>query len=159
MPALTAKNPDFEAAVRDSFNRQPFMATVGAWISNLAPGNCEVSIKREEGLTQQHGFFHGGLVAAIADSAAGYASYSLYPAKSTVLTVDYDVKFLNPARGVLLKAKAEVIKPGKTLYVCRADVYAEEGEESIHCLTGLFTMMCLLGRSDEINLGRTKVST
>lgn len=159
MGALAAKNPDFENAVRDSFHRQPFMETVGAEMCHLAPGICEISLAREPGLTQQHGFFHGGLVAAIADSAAGYAAYSLYPENSTVLTVDYNVKFLQPALGELIIARAEVIKPGKTLYVCKADVHVSADGNKTHCLTGLFTMMCLLGKQDKENLGREKAST
>ncbi|MCR9215226.1 MAG: PaaI family thioesterase [Proteobacteria bacterium] len=159
MGVLTAKNPDYDSAVRDSFSRQPFMETVGADLTHLEPGICEISLAKEPGLTQQHGFFHGGLVAAIADSAAGYAAFSLYPANSTVLTVDYNVKFLQPAQGFQITARAEVIKPGKTLFVCKADVYAEEAGDKTHCLTGLFTMMCLLGKQDKANLGREKAST
>jgi uncharacterized protein (TIGR00369 family) len=158
MGVLTAKNPDYDSAVRDSFSRQPFMETVGAELIHLAPGICEISLAKEPGLTQQHGFFHGGLVAAIADSAAGYAAFSLYPEDSTVLTVDYNVKFLQPAQGNQIIAKAEVIKTGKTLYVCKADVYTAAGDKT-HCLTGLFTMMCLLGKQDKANLGREKAST
>ena len=153
------KNPDFDSVVRDSFSRQPFMAEMGAVIETLGPGICELGLAMRPGLTQQHGFFHGGLVAAIADSAAGYASYSLYPADSTVLTVDYSVNFLTPARGSRLRARAEVLKTGKTLFVCRADAYAEEEGRSSHCLTGMFTMMCLMGKSDQLNLGRNALST
>ncbi|TNE39052.1 MAG: PaaI family thioesterase [Alphaproteobacteria bacterium] len=147
-------NPDFDAVVRDSFARQPFMSEVGARIALLEPGICEIHVDMRKGLTQQHGFFHGGLVTAITDSAAGYASYSLYPENSTVLTVDLNVKFLKPAQGSLLRARAEVVKTGKTLYISRADAFAEEGEASNHCLTGLFSMMCLPGKPDHINFGR-----
>lgn len=152
--ALLAKNPAFDDVVRDSFDRQPFMKTVGASISELVPGACEIQLERDESLTQQHGFFHGGLVAAIADSAAGYAAYSLFPEDSTVLTVDYDARFLRPADGNLIKARAEVIKPGKTLYVCKADVTVEKDGKWSHCLTGLFTMMCLIGKADTVDLGQ-----
>ena len=159
MTVFQARNPDFDSVVRDSFSRQPFMREMGVRIKELSPGICELHVDMREGLTQQHGFFHGGLVAALADSAAGYASYSLYPANSTVLTVDYSVNFLRPAQGKLLRARAEVIKSGKTLYVCRADAYTEEDGQSKHCLTGLFTMMCLMGKSDQVNFGREAVST
>ncbi|MEX1036448.1 MAG: PaaI family thioesterase [Sneathiella sp.] len=153
------KNPDYDSIVRDSFSRQPFMAEMGATIQSLEPGVCELALTMRPGLTQQHGFFHGGLVAAIADSAAGYASYSLYPANSTVLTVDYSVNFLKPAQGEILRARAEVLKTGKTLFVCRADAYTEEGGRSNHCLTGMFTMMCLMGKPDQVNFGRETLST
>lgn len=155
MSAMLARNPDYDSIVRDSFDRQPFMKTVGAWISALAPGVCEISVKQSEGLTQQHGFFHGGLVAALADSAAGYAAFTLFPEDSTVLTTDYNVKFLRPAQGALLVARAEVIKPGKTLYVCKGDAFVGDEQQKEHCLTGLFTMMCLMGKTDSENLGRT----
>lgn len=161
MTIAQALNPEYDKVVTDSFARQPFMQTIGAKIIALEPGICEVSLDKHESLTQQHGFIHGGLVAAVADSAAGYAAYSLFPADSTVLTVDYDVKFLRPANGTKLRVRAEVIKPGRSLYVVKADAYVEDGETMHHCLTGLFTMMCLNGKPDAQNLGREphKMST
>ncbi len=148
------QNPDYDAAVRDSLSRQPFIDTVGAAVHELKPGYCELTMQRRHDFTQQHGFFHGGIVASLLDSAAGYAAYSLYPKDSTVLTVEYKVNFLKPAMGDRLFASARVIKPGKTLYICQADAYVETGDERSHCLTGVFTMMCLMGKPDAINLGR-----
>lgn len=153
------RNPDYDHVVRDSFARQPYMADIGAWIDLLEPGLCELALERRPGLTQQHGFFHGGLVSALTDSAAGYACYSLYPPDSTVLTTEFKVNFLNPAQGSRLRARAQVVKAGKTLFVCQADAYAEDSGERRHCLTGLFTMMCLTGKSDQVNFGRDVVST
>lgn len=153
------RNPNYESVVRDSFSRQPYMTDIGARIDLVKPGICELSLEKRSGLTQQHGFFHGGLVSALADSAAGYACYSLYPPNSTVLTTEFKVNFLNPAQGSRLKARARVVKTGKTLFVCQADAYAEDADRVSHCLTGLFTMMCLVGKSDELNLGREGVST
>jgi uncharacterized protein (TIGR00369 family) len=155
MTIAQAQNPNYDKVVADSFTRQPFMRTIGAEISALEPGICEVSLNKDDSLTQQHGFIHGGLVAAVADSAAGYAAYSLFPADSTVLTVDYNVKFLRPANGTILRARAEVIKPGRSLYVVKADAYVvDETGTECHCLTGLFTMTCLVGKPDAKNLGR-----
>lgn len=148
------KNADYDTVVRDSFARQSFMKEIGARIELLEPGICEIVVDWREGLTQQHGFFHGGLIATIADGAAGYASFSLFPENSTVLTVDFNVKFLNPAQGSSLRARAEVMKTGRTLTISRTDVYAEDEGRSSHCLTGLFSMMCLMGKSDQVNLGR-----
>ncbi|USG60221.1 PaaI family thioesterase [Sneathiella marina] len=161
MTIAQAQNPEFDKVVVDSFSRQPFMHTIGATLSTLEPGICEVSVDRDESLTQQHGFFHGGLVAAVADSAAGYAAFSLFPVDSTVLTVDYNVKFLRPANGSTIRACAEVVKPGRTLYVVKADVFVKDAGAERHCLTGLFTMMCLMGKPDAQNLGREphKMST
>ncbi|MEP3244734.1 MAG: PaaI family thioesterase [Sneathiella sp.] len=154
MVAFQAKNPDFEQVVRDSFSRQPFMALIGAELGAIKPGLCEITVERQHGLTQQHGFFHGGLVSSLADSAAGYAAFSLYPPDSTVLTVDFKVNFLNPSEGERLRATSEVIRAGQKIYHLKADVFAEKDGIQVHCLTGIFTMMCLLGKSDAPNLGR-----
>jgi uncharacterized protein (TIGR00369 family) len=154
MSVLQVQNPDYEHVVADSFARQSFIQTIGASISALEPGVCEVSLQRNESLTQQHGFLHGGLVAAVADSAAGYAAFSLFPVDSTVLTVDYNVKFLRPANGARLRARAEVVKPGSSLYVVKAEAYVQGDGVEKHCLTGLFTLMCMFGKSDAQNLGQ-----
>lgn len=161
MAIAQAQNPQFDKVVADSFARQPFMQTIDAKLSALAAGICEVSLGKQKSLTQQHGFFHGGLIAAVADTAAGYAAYSLFPADSTVLTVDYNVKFLRPANGSKLRSRAEVVKPGKSIYVVKADVYVEDAGTERHCLTGLFSMMCLMETPDAENLGseRHKMST
>ena len=153
------RNPNYDSAVRDSFSRQPYMADIGARIDLIDPGVCEMSLGLRPGLTQQHGFFHGGLVAALADSAAGYACYSLFPENSTILTTEFKVNFLNPSQGARLRARGRVLKTGKTLFVCQADVYSDGDSGEKHCLTGLFTMMCLMGKSDALNLGREVVST
>ncbi|WP_025899862.1 PaaI family thioesterase [Sneathiella glossodoripedis] len=150
MEKFQAKNPDFEAVVRDSFARQPFMAHVNAEMTALAPGVCELKTVRMTELTQQHGFFHGGLVVSLADSAAGYAAYSLFPPSSTVLTVDLKTNFLNPANGQMLKAVGTVISEGDKLYHVKAEAFSiDNGKEKL-CLTGLFTMMCLQGKSDGV---------
>jgi uncharacterized protein (TIGR00369 family) len=150
MVGFVAANTNFDEVVRDSFARQPFMALVGAKMTALKPGYCELTAGRAPELTQQHGFFHGGLVVSVADSAAGYAAYSLFPENSTVLTVDLKTSFLNPASGDQLIAVAEVVGNSGQLYHLKADVFTFVDDKKIHCLTGLFTMMCLIGRSDAI---------
>jgi len=157
MTDLKPKNPDFDAVVRNSFGRQSFMDFIGADLTQLSAGSCDISVPHQAGLTQQHGFFHGGLVSALADSAAGYAAFSLFPANSTVLTVDFKVNFLNPSEGKLLIAKAQVISMDRKICHVNGDVFAMKDGREIHCLTGIFTMMCLEGRSDSANLGRAKV--
>ncbi len=149
-----AQNPNYEAVVRDSFARQPFMDHVGARMTTIKPGICEISLDHNKALTQQHGFFHGGLVGSLIDSAAGYAAFSLYPEKSTVLTVDMKVNFLKPASGDLLIARAEVVRGDGKIYHLKGDAYCVSGESRTHCATGVFTMMCLLGMEDAPNLGR-----
>ncbi len=91
---LAPADPDFAARVRDSFGRQPFMEHIGARITALEPGFCEITVDHRRELTQQHGFVHGGVLASIADSAAGYAAFSLMPAEASVLTVEYKLNLL-----------------------------------------------------------------
>jgi len=159
MTDFQPQNSNFEQVVRDSFSRQPFMEFIGARLDVLKPGVCEIVVDRQRGLTQQHGFFHGGLVSSLADSAAGYAAYSLYPENSTVLTIDFKVNFLNPSDGERLRARSEVIRAGKKIYHLKGDVFAEKEGKTVHCLTGVFTMMCMLGKSDAPNLGRETAGT
>jgi uncharacterized protein (TIGR00369 family) len=148
-PAFEPVNPAFEARVRDSFARQPFMAHLGARITALAPGFCEITVDYRRELTQQHGFVHGGVLASIADSAAGYAAFSLMPADASVLTVEYKLNLLRPGRGAAMIARGRVLKPGRTLSVVQADVFARGsgGEEQV--VSSLQTLMCLAGRSDD----------
>ncbi|WP_298721366.1 PaaI family thioesterase [uncultured Ferrovibrio sp.] len=139
---------NFEARVRDSFNRQPAMHLIGARLSLVAPGHCEIELPRRTEITQQHGFVHGGVVGMIADSAAGYAAFSLFPADSTVLTVEYKLNLLAPADGERLVARSIVTKHGRTLTICAIDVFAHKAGKVTPCATGLATMMCLQGRPD-----------
>jgi uncharacterized protein (TIGR00369 family) len=99
-------------------------------------------------LTQQHGYFHAGVTAAIADSASGYAAYSLMPADSSVLTVEYKINLVAPAEGDALVARGRVLRSGKTLKICAADVFVVNGAEEILCATSLSTIMALAGRPD-----------
>ncbi|WP_417688850.1 PaaI family thioesterase [Roseibium sp.] len=145
---LTPKDPDWEARVRSSFARQPFMATLGARMTHLAPGAVDLEIELRDDLTQQHGYFHAGATSSIADSAAGYAALSLFPAGSGVLTSEYKINLLNPAKAPTLVARGRVIKPGRTLTIARGDVYGLEENGQVHVATGLFTLMCLEGLND-----------
>ncbi len=148
MPEFKPADAGFEARVRDSFNRQPAMQLIGATLTTVKPGLCEVEMPRKPEVTQQHGFVHGGIVGMIADSAAGYAAYSLFPADATVLTVEYKMNLMAPADGDRLVARAQVTRHGKTLTIVGFDVFAEKAGKMLHCATGLATMMCMLGRPD-----------
>jgi len=99
-------------------------------------------------LTQQKGFVHGGIIGMIADSACGYAAYSLMPADCSLVTVEYKINILAPAVGERLVARGEVMRPGRTLTVARAEVYAEKDGRSVHCASMQQTLMMLAGRSD-----------
>lgn len=147
-PAFAPADPAFEARVRDSFARQPFMTTLGASLGAVAPGRVEVVLPFQEAVTQQHGFFHGGSIGAIADTAGGYAAFTLFPAQSTVLTVEYKINIMAPGRGERLVAVGEVTRSGRTLTVARVDVYAEADGARTHCATATQTLICLMGRND-----------
>ena len=118
------KDPNFEARVRASFDGQAFMATCGAHISAIEPGTVTIEFPFRPDLTQQHGFIHAGVVAAVADSACGYAALTLMPADAAVLSVEFKINLLAPAAGERFRAVAKVIRAGRTLTVCNAEVHA-----------------------------------
>jgi uncharacterized protein (TIGR00369 family) len=122
------------------------MQAIGASLSRVVPGEVEIVLPFREDLTQQHGFLHAGIVSTIADSACGYAAYSLMPADAAVLTVEYKVNFLSPAQGDRMIARARVTKAGRTVTVCTCDVVSvEDGQERI-VATMLGTIMTVRGR-------------
>ncbi|HEY7608255.1 MAG TPA: PaaI family thioesterase [Alphaproteobacteria bacterium] len=151
--AFQPANPDFAARVRDSFGRQPFMDHIGARITDLAPGYCEITLAYRPELTQQHGFVHGGVLASIADSAAGYAAFCLMPAEASILTVEYKLNLLRPGQGEAMIARGRVLKPGRTLTVVQADVFArrngDRGSGEVQIVSSLQTLMCLYGKADD----------
>jgi uncharacterized protein (TIGR00369 family) len=126
-------NPSFADEVERSFARQPFMNLIGARLSLVEPGVIEITLPNRADLAQQRGYLHAGVVTTIADSACGYAAYSLMPAGSEVLSVEFKVNLLRPAEGASFVARAEVIKAGRTLTVVRADVFgvAENGAREL----------------------------
>jgi uncharacterized protein (TIGR00369 family) len=141
-------DPHYERRVRESFFRQGFMKHLGARLTELKPGMAELRASFREELTQQHGYFHAGVSGSLADVACGYAAYTLMPEDSSVLTVEYKINLMAPAQGEELIARAHVVRSGKTLKICTADVFARMGEKETHCATVLATIMCLAGKSD-----------
>jgi len=139
-------NPLFATEVRDSFARQTAMTTIGAELVSVVPGAVQISLPYRADLTQQNGYLHAGIVTTIADSACGYAAYTLMPPNSAVLSVEFKVNLLRPAKGEEFLAIAEVLKPGRTLTVVRADVFANPKSERVLVATMLGTMMCLISR-------------
>jgi uncharacterized protein (TIGR00369 family) len=125
---LNAPDPHFAARIRASFARQKAMALIGASLGMVEPGQVEIALPYRDDLTQQKGFIHGGIIGMIADSACGYSAYSLMPASASLVTVEYKINILAPARGALL-ARGHVIRPGRTLTVTRGEVYAEDGKQ------------------------------
>ena len=133
MPGFEPRNPAYAARVQASFDRQKVMALLGAKLIRLAPGECEIHLPFRPELTQQHGYFHGGIIGTIADSAGGYAAFTLMPAEAAVLTVEFKTNLLAPAKGDRFIFRAQVVKPGRTLTVCdaRAFVLGDGGKERL----------------------------
>lgn len=130
-----------EARVRASFARQGLMTHLGAELIEVGAGTCAISCRPRPELSQQHGYVHAGVVAAIADSAAGYAAMSLTPEGSEVLTVEFKLNLLAPAAGDLLIARGRVLRAGRTLTVCEAGVAASSEGEETQCAVALVTMI------------------
>lgn len=146
---FTASDRDFENRVRESFSRQNFMQYLHATLKIISPGFCEIHIPYDINLTQQHGFFHAGIVGTIADNAAGYAAYSLMEHDSSILSVEFKLNLLAPADGELLIGRSNVLKYGRTLTVCRSDVFiVKNGLEKI-CAASQLTMMELRNKPDK----------
>lgn len=145
----TPHNPDFEARVRTSFANQAAMSLIGARLTTVEPGRCVVELPVRDDLTQQHGFVHGGVLGMIADSAGGYAGFTLMPASASVLTVEYKINMLAPAAGELLIATGEVLKTGRSLSIVRADVIAVQGDRRTHVAAMQQTLMVMHGVADE----------
>ncbi len=141
-------DPDYERKVRDSFARQPFMDFIGAKLTKIMPGYCEIELDYREELTQQHGFFHAGIVGTIADNSCGYAAYSLMPVDSSVLTVEYKLNLISPAKGSSIISRGEVIKSGRTITVAKAEVVVVAENQKNTCASALITLMTLAGKAD-----------
>ncbi|MCH7738296.1 MAG: PaaI family thioesterase [Chloroflexi bacterium] len=124
------------------------MQTLGAVMVRVAPGEVEIEMPYRADLTQQHGYIHGGIVTAILDSACGYAALSLSASDNAVLTIEYKVNFIAPAKGQRLLARGTVVRPGATVTVCKGDVLAYDGGEEKLVATMLATMMLIPDRRD-----------
>lgn len=158
MTAFRPRNPDFEAAARASFARQGMMATLGAAIERVAPGEFDLAMPFDARFTQQHGFLHAGAIASMLDTASGFAALTLMPADTGVLTVEFKLSLLSPARGARFRFLARVVKPGRTLVFTEAAAYAGQdgtgpagaGPDGagppIAAMTA--TMMAIAGRDD-----------
>lgn len=147
---LQPRDPNFAARVRDSFARQRLMTTIGAQVAEIAPGRVVLRLPFREDLTQQHGFLHAGTIAALADSACGYAALTLMPANAAVLSVEFKVNMLAPAKGDAIVARADVVRAGKTIMVCRADVVAVSGadEKLVAAMQGTMMVVADGGLTD-----------
>ena len=145
---FSASDPAYEQRIRDSFSRQGVMALIGASLTRVEPGAVDVTIRHRPDLTQQHGFLHAGIVGTIVDSAGGYAGYTLFPADSSVLTVEYKLNLIAPADGESFVAEGRVVKPGRTLCITQGEVYALKGATRSLCALMQQTLFVMQGRSD-----------
>lgn len=145
----TNADPHFAERIHASFERQHAMALIRASLSAVEPGRVEIRLPHWSGVEQQHGFVHGGVVGMIADSAAGYAAMSVVPASASVLTVEYKMNLVAPADGEHLIARGKVVRPGRTLIVTQAEVFAVgEGRETL-CALMQQTIMVMHGKAEK----------
>lgn len=134
-------DPDYAARIQESFELQAFMGHVGAELTDLGPGTCEIQIPYQDALTQHHGFFHGGVIGTLADVSGGYAAATAGQPGSTVLTVEYKLNIIAPGVGEKLIGRGKVVRAGKTLVTTSIEVFAvKEGVETL-CATALQTIM------------------
>jgi len=141
-------DPAYEQRTRDSFARQPAMQTLGAALESVAPGRVTITMAHRDSLTQQHGFIHAGMLAAALDSACGYAAFSLMPADAAVLTIEFKINLLAPARGPRFRFEGVVVKPGRTITVVdgRALQFEADGGAEKLIATMSATVMTVRGR-------------
>lgn len=147
MPHPLPADPGYVQRVRDSFARQQAMHLLGATLDAIEPGRVAITLHHRPELTQQHGFLHGGIVATALDSACGYAALTLMPADAAVLSIEFKVNLLAPARGPWFRVEGEVVKAGRTISVVDGRCWQHEaGGEHRLCATMNATMMTLQGR-------------
>jgi uncharacterized protein (TIGR00369 family) len=121
-------DPEAQARIRTSFDRQGLMGHLGARLQDIGPGRVSIVLPSRPEVTQQHGYVHAGATSAIADSAGGYAALTLFPAGSEVLTVEYKINLMAPAAGDHLEAVGTVLRSGRTLTICQLEVYGVQGD-------------------------------
>ncbi|MGO9356269.1 MAG: PaaI family thioesterase [Xanthobacteraceae bacterium] len=147
MDAVAPMDPASSERVRSSFARQAVMSTLGVEIVRLEAGAIELRMPHAAPFTQQHGFIHAGIISTALDTACGYAAFSLMPAEAAVLTVEFKINLLAPARGEEFRFRARVLKPGRTLTVCEGHAFAVQAgqEKLIASMTG--TLMAVHDRA------------
>jgi uncharacterized protein (TIGR00369 family) len=133
----------FRKKVQASFARQRIMTLLGATLTDVKKGNCEIQLPYKIELTQQDEYIHAGVIGTIADSAAGYAAYTMMEEGASVLSIEYKLNLLAPAIGDMFIARANVVKAGKTITVCTSDVIAKTGNKEKLCATATVTLMAL----------------
>jgi uncharacterized protein (TIGR00369 family) len=144
--SFTAKDPGYAERVARSFSRQGLMETIGASLLRVAPGEVDIALPVTPKVSQQHGFTHAGAVSTIADSACGFAALTLMSPTAGVLTAEFKINLMAPAAGERLVACGRVVKPGRTLTVAQAEVFAETGGERKLVALMTATLVAVEGR-------------
>ena len=129
-----------EDKIKNGFINQKFMETIGAQIGKIEPGACEIILPFDKKLTQQHGFLHGGVIATIADNAAGFAAYSLMEDGNQPLTIEFKINLLSPASSGNLISRAKVLRGGHKIFHTSAEVYKIIHDREILVATSLATI-------------------
>ena len=148
MKDFTATDPDFAEPVRRSFDAQGIMNHIGATLKLIELGVCEIELPYSDAVSQQHGFFSGGVICTIADSAGGYAAFAMMDADDGILTVEYKLNLMALADGDLLVARGKVVRAGRTLTVARAEVGVVKNGVEVACAAMQQTLMRIIGRAD-----------
>ncbi len=145
---FTPKDANYINKVQTSFERQQFMKFINATLFKIEPGYSEIHVPYDKNITQQHGFYHAGIVGTVADNAAGYAAFSLMDKNASILTVEFKLNLIAPADGELLIGRSNVLKNGKTLTICRSDVFiVKNGKEKL-CAASQSTLIELENKND-----------
>jgi uncharacterized protein (TIGR00369 family) len=145
---LEQATPEVQDRIRASFERQGLMGHLGARLSHIGPGQVHIVLPARPEVTQQHGYFHAGATSAIADSAGGYAAFTLFHENTSVLTVEYKVNLLAPAEGEHLEAVGRVLRSGRTLTVCQFEVFGVQGTKRSLVAAGQQTLICVEARAE-----------
>jgi uncharacterized protein (TIGR00369 family) len=148
-PQFTPAFPGYAERVRASFARQGAMALIGARIVDVQPGYCALELTPRPETSQQHGYVHAGILSALVDSAGGYAGYTLFPEASSVLTVEFKLNLLAPAKGRRIVAEGYVVKSGRTLTITRGEIHAEHDAGRTLAAIMQQTLMTMHGKPDE----------
>ena len=142
------QTPNYKQKVKESFDRQQFMHFINAELVDVQPGYCEIHVPYNKNLTQQHGFFHAGIVSTLADNAAGYAAFSLMAEDASILTVEFKLNLMSPGDGELLIGRSNVLKYGRTLTICRSEVFVVKNGVEKLCAAAQSTLIELKQKSD-----------
>ena len=146
LPLFEPRCAHYADRVRDSFARQGAMQTLGARLGLVTPGAVDIELDWAPALTQQHGFLHAGMVATALDSACGYAGFTLMAEDAAVLTIEFKINLLAPARGERFRMEGRVLKPGRTITVCEGRAFAHDGGQEKLVATMGCTLMAVTGR-------------